>query len=296
MHDTLHYLPDFNEEPALLTDRLSGGRWSDWEPEPERRGPPPQPLESVAMWGLELACLTSEETVAQVEELIRRRTPSFFITANLHYAMLTAHDPRLAAINRQAAFLVADGMPMVWYSRLKWRSLPERVAGADLIYRLCEQAARHGHRVFLLGGGHGVADQAAENLRRRYGPLNIVGVEAPELDQLSVDEQAQLVAWIRQSDADLLLVAFGQPKGELWLAEQCEALGVPVCVQLGASLDFVAGRIPRAPRWMQRVGLEWSYRVWREPRRMVPRYWQDARFLLRMLARDLWDSFRRKRP
>ena len=293
MYDTLHHLPDAAEELSLVSDRTGEGHLSGLGTRSQGEEVSCPPVEHVALWGLSLACLTAEETLEQVARLIARRTPSYFITANLHYAMLTDQEPRLAAVNRQAAFLVADGMPMVWYSRLKWRRLPERVAGSDLIYRLCERAAHCGHRVFLLGGAPGVAEQAAENLQRRYAGLSIAGIEAPELGRLSPEEEKRLIARIRQSRADLLLVALGQPKGELWLAEHCEQLGVPVGVQLGASLDFVAGRVRRAPRWMQRTGLEWCYRIWREPRRMVPRYWQDACFLLRMLGHDLWTSLRR---
>ncbi len=240
--------------------------------------------------GLSLSCLTLEETLDQIDALVDRRQPSYFITANLHYAMLSQRDPRLAEVNRNAAFLVADGMPLVWYSRLKWRRLPERVAGADLIYSIAERAAVRRYRMFLLGGAPGVAQQAADNLQDLYGPLDIAGIEAPDLDQLSADQHQQLVARIRKTRADLLLVALGQPKGELWLAEHCQALGVPVCVQLGASFDFVAGRVPRAPRWMQETGTEWLYRVWCEPRRMLPRYYRDAKFLLGMFLRDLFGT------
>jgi N-acetylglucosaminyldiphosphoundecaprenol N-acetyl-beta-D-mannosaminyltransferase len=250
-----------------------------------------EPLENVAqttIWGLPLARVTSSETVDLVEKLIERRRPSFFITANLHYALLTDRDPRLAELNRRAAFLVADGMPMVWYSRLVKRPLPQRVAGADLVYQLCQRAALRGHRVFLLGGQPGVAEAAAANLCGRYPGLQIVGVEAPPFRTLSDMEHRDLLSRIRRARPDLLLVAFGQPKGELWLGQHYEALGVPVCVQMGATLDFVAGRVRRAPRGLQRVGLEWLYRALQEPRRLGPRYLADAVFLGRAILRDMW--------
>ena len=106
------------------------------------------------------------------------------------------------------------------------------------------------------------------------------------LDRLSEEEHAKLIDRIRQTRPDLLLVAFGQPKGELWLAENVDALGVPACVQLGASFDFVAGTVRRAPRWMQRVGGEWLYRISREPSRMIPRYFHDAVFMVKSIFRD----------
>jgi N-acetylglucosaminyldiphosphoundecaprenol N-acetyl-beta-D-mannosaminyltransferase len=106
------------------------------------------------------------------------------------------------------------------------------------------------------------------------------------LDQLSVEEHAELINRIRQARPDLLFVAFGQPKGELWLAENIDALGIPACVQLGASFDFVAGTVRRAPRWMQRAGGEWLYRISREPARMIPRYFRDGLFMLKSIWRD----------
>jgi N-acetylglucosaminyldiphosphoundecaprenol N-acetyl-beta-D-mannosaminyltransferase len=245
-----------------------------------------EPVARVRIWGLPLARLAAAETVDLVERLIRRGRPSYFVTANLHYAMLSDRDPRLARVNRQAAFLLADGMPMVWYSRLIGQALPERVAGADLIYALCQRAAERGHRLFLLGGAPGVAQEAAVNLCRRWPGLQIVGVEAPPFRPLSLREQADLIQGIRRRRPDLLLVAFGQPKGELWLREHYRSLGVPVSVQVGATLDFVAGRVRRAPRWLQGLGLEWMFRAMQEPRRLVPRYWANALFLAKAILRD----------
>lgn len=257
------------------------------EPAPPNLQPPRDaPPETTTIWGLPLARLTYAETLDQVDRLVRRGEPSFFITANLHYARLSDADPRLAAVNRQAAFLLADGMPMVWFSRLSDRPLPERVAGSDLIFMLAQRAAEKGYRIFMLGGTHEVATTAAQMLEQRHTGLQIVGVETPMLSELSAEEHRALVDRVAASKADLLLVAFGQPKGELWLAENYRALGVPACVQLGASFDFVAGRVHRAPKWMQRTGLEWFYRTVNEPRRMLPRYAADAAFLARALLRE----------
>jgi N-acetylglucosaminyldiphosphoundecaprenol N-acetyl-beta-D-mannosaminyltransferase len=249
-------------------------------------------VESEEIWGLRLARLSYQGALDRVDYLVRQgRLPGrgrsrFFITANLHYAMLTDRDPRLKEVNDRADFILADGMPMVWYSRLAGRPLPERVAGSDLIYRLAEQAARRGHSLFLLGGGPGVAEAAAETLRALNPGLAIAGIESPMLGEMSPGEHGALIERIRRSGADVLLVAFGQPKGELWLAQNCEALGVPVSVQLGASFDFVAGRVRRAPRWVQRIGAEWLYRITREPRRMIPRYTADAVFLVKSVLYD----------
>lgn len=261
-------------------------------PEPARAGvtAAPDGLEQpdrVWVFGLPLVTWTLQQTVDAVDRLVQQRTPSYFITANLHYAMLTDRYPKLREVNRRAAFLVADGMPLVWYSRLTSRPLPERVTGADLIYPLCQRAAERGYRVFFLGGAPGVGEAAAERLIGRFHALRVAGTAAPELDTLSSAEHTRLIATIRDARPDLLFVAFGQPKGEFWLAEHCQELAVPVSVQVGAAFDFVAGRAFRAPRIWRRLGLEWLYRLLREPRRLGPRYLRNALFLFRAAARDM---------
>ena len=247
----------------------------------------------VWVWGVPLAPYTSAQALARIDELITRRVPSYFITANLHYARLTEQQARLREVNDRAAFVLADGMPLVWASRRQARSLPERVAGSDLLFWICERAARKGWRVFLLGAGPGIAAQAAENLCRRYPGLQIAGTESPPFRTWTAQEKADLFHRIRESKADLLFVAFGQPKGEIWVADHFQELGVPLAVQVGASLDFAAGRVRRAPRWIQRTGLEWIYRIAQEPRRLFLRYMEDIVFLLRMLFGSAGRKLRR---
>jgi N-acetylglucosaminyldiphosphoundecaprenol N-acetyl-beta-D-mannosaminyltransferase len=178
--------------------------------------------------------------------------------------------------------VVADGMPLVWAARGR---LPQRVAGSDLVPALCERAAERGHRVFLLGAAPGVAEAAADVLRARHPALNIVGTAAPPFRELNAAELAELVAQVQAVRPDLLVLAFAMPRGELWMAEHYRAFGAPVTIQAGATLDFLAGRVPRAPRWMQRLGLEWTYRLWREPTRLAGRYGRNGLFVLQMLLR-----------
>lgn len=235
---------------------------------------------AVWVWGLPLMPDTFAQALDRIDRLIAAGRPSFFITANLNYAMLTDADGRLKRLNDRAAFLLADGMPLVWWSRLGPRRLPERVAGSDLIYGMCERAARHGRRVYLLGAGEGVAAAAGAALEQRYPGLQVVGTECPPFRPLTETEERDQLARIRAAAPHILFVAFGQPKGEYWLAEHLGDLGVPVGVQVGASLDFVAGRVRRSPKWMQTTGLEWVYRMAQEPRRLVGRYLANVRFLL----------------
>ena len=245
-------------------------------------------VDTVRVWGVPLARLSMPEAVAAIGGLIKAARPSYCITANVHYAMLSGENRDLPAINERAALILADGAPLVWASRWQRSPLPERVAGSDLIFELCAFAAHQGYRVFLLGGADGVADEAARRLRDRYFGLQIVGTESPPYRELPPDEEAALIERIRTARADILLVAFGQPKGERWIVRNLDRLAIPVSVQVGASLDFAANRIPRAPIWMQNCGLEWAFRLRREPRRLFPRYIRNAWFIARMVATHSW--------
>lgn len=246
------------------------------------------------VWGVPLSPLTRLAAVDRVDDLIAAKVPSYFITANVHYAMLTAENPALADVNERAAFILADGAPLVVQSRRMASPVPERVAGSDLIYDLCERAARKGHRVCLLGGGPGIAGIAADKLTARYPGLQVVGTLSPSHEELFGGQVTSVIEQVRALNPDLLMVALGQPKGEMWIAEHLDALAVPVCVQVGATLDFVAGRVRRAPRAVQKVGMEWAYRIYTDPKRLGPRYFKNGRFLLSMLARDILKMRRSK--
>lgn len=248
------------------------------------------------IWGVPFSPLTFAEVIEQVDVLVRARRPSYFITANLNYVMLTDREPGLRDLNNRAAFVVADGITLVWASRWKGMPLPERVTGADLIYGLCSLAERQGYGTFLLGGAPGVGEAAVRKLVERYPGLRVVGVESPPFRELTAEEETSLIARIRSARPDILLVAFGQPKGERWIERHLEELGAPVSVQLGAAFDFAAARIPRAPRWMQRVGLETPFRIMQEPKRLTPRYARNACFLIRMIAHDAYAALLRRAP
>lgn len=244
-------------------------------------------LPSTHAWGIDYSVVTMEQSLDFIDTMIHRREPNYAITANLNYAMLCEESPRLAAFTRHCKLVLCDGMPIFWRSKLNKQPLPERVAGADLIYSLAERSALRGYRIFLMGGDAGIAQKAAGKLRDLYPQLTIAGVECPPFRKLSVDEDEQLCDRIRESKPDILLVAFGQPKGEFWIEQNYQTLGVPLCIQLGASFDFIAGKARRAPRWMQSIGMEWLFRTLGDPRRLLPRYAKNGLFLLRAIRNEL---------
>ncbi|OJW18900.1 MAG: hypothetical protein BGO49_17780 [Planctomycetales bacterium 71-10] len=254
---------------------------------PVGRAPAPPPPPVFPIWGVPLAAITYEEALDRVVALIGRGEPSYFITANLNYAMLVERMPELAEVTRGADFIVSDGGPFLRIAAWKGGRLPERVAGSDLTFDLCRIAAERGYRVFLLGGGPGVGDAAAENLRRRYPGLDVAGVAAPAIGEPGGAWEEELAGRIRAAAPHLLLAGLGMPKGEMVLARLHRAWGVPVSVQVGMSLDLAAGRIRRASPWVQRMGWETLHRIALEPRRLLPRYSRNFVFLVRRLLADL---------
>ncbi len=240
----------------------------------------------VTVWDVPFDRVTLEQAVEQIANLVMRRVPSYVITANLNYAMLHHRQPDIRPITAAAALILADGQPIVWRSRLTNNPLSERVAGSEMIYRLAETARDRGFRIYFLGGEPGVANRCASKLVELYPGLQIAGIESPPFRKLSNEEQTHQDARIRDAKTDILLVAFGQPKGERWIYENYRRLGVPVSIQLGASFDFIAGTAQRAPQIWQTIGMEWAYRMLSDPKRLVPRYASNATFLLGALIED----------
>ncbi|WP_246114484.1 WecB/TagA/CpsF family glycosyltransferase [Rubripirellula tenax] len=247
--------------------------------------PPIRHTRSV-VWGVPFDHVTLDEAVDSIEGLVTHGQPAYVITANLNYAMLNHRRDEMKPITREADLILADGQPIVWRSRLNDEPLPERVAGSEMIYRLAQRAGEKGWGIYFLGGAPGVAATCAERLSTMYPGLRIAGVESPPFRKLSDEEQAAQDARIKESGAAILLVAFGQPKGEQWIHENYRRLGVPVSIQLGASFDFIAGTAKRAPEAWQRFGMEWAYRMLSDPKRLVPRYAANASFLFSAIIED----------
>jgi N-acetylglucosaminyldiphosphoundecaprenol N-acetyl-beta-D-mannosaminyltransferase len=239
------------------------------------------------VWGIDFHSVTMEQTLRLIDDIILVRKPTYAVTANLNYAMLCHRSSRLREFTQRSGLVLCDGMPILWRSRWNKVKLPERVAGADLIYRLAERSQQRGHRIYLYGAAEGVAEKTAAKLQRLYPGCKIVGHMCPPFRNLSEAESRAQIDSIRQTAPDILLIALGQPKGEFWIEDHLQQLQVPLCIQLGASFDFVAGTAKRAPKIFQRIGLEWLYRALSDPKRLVPRYAQNALFLFKSVQADL---------
>ena len=232
--------------------------------------------------------------VLLVEALLHRAElpPLTVVGPNAHLVTLAERDSRFAQAMQDADLAVPDGISVVMASRVLGVPIPERVAGGELMERMCAECAHHGFRVFFLGGLPGAAVMAAHNLRQRYQGLRICGTYCPPPGfENDPAEQDRIRKLIEDADPDLLCVAFGAPKQEIWMQENRAQLKVGVLLAVGAALDTQAGLRRRAPEWMQAIALEWLYRLVMEPRRLWRRYLVgNARFVL-MVA---WQWLRQK--
>lgn len=226
----------------------------------------------VNMLGTWVDNIDDDAMPARLDALIRSGGTHQLVAANVDFLRLGLEHAWFRDQVNAADLVVPDGMPLVWASRLRGEPFPCRLSGIDVIMSCAALAAEHGYGMFLLGAGPHVAARAAEVLRIRFPGLRIVGSHAPPPLPLSPQEDAATVELVRRARPDILLVAFGAPDQERWIATHRQQLGIPLCIGVGGAFDMLAGRVGRAPLWMQRSGLEWAYRMVREPRRLWKRY------------------------
>jgi N-acetylglucosaminyldiphosphoundecaprenol N-acetyl-beta-D-mannosaminyltransferase len=223
--------------------------------------------------GTPLALIDYDGTLEWVEQAVENRQRSYICVAAVHTVMAARDDAELRAAVRGADFTVPDGQPLVWAMNLLGHRLRSRVYGPELMDRACARAARTGQRFFLYGGrNQGALVELTRMLRLRHPGLKIVGGYAPPFRELTDAENEAVVHEINRSGADVVWVGIGVPKQEKWMARMRHRLDAPVLIGVGAAFDFHAGIIPQAPALMQRLGLEWLYRLRQEPRRLWRRY------------------------
>lgn len=219
---------------------------------------------SLTILGRRVDDVTPDEALARIAGFVAEGGAHQVVTLNPEILMASRREAPLAAAIEAAALVVPDGIGLVWAARWLGQPLRQRVSGSDLVPRLAALAAARGWSIFLLGAAPGVADVAAAKLLAANPTLRIAGTYA---GSPSPDEEEAIVARIRAAAPQMLFVAYGAPAQDLWIARNLARLGVPVAIGVGGTLDFIAGTRRRAPAWVQRVGLEWLYRLWQEPRR-----------------------------
>lgn len=220
--------------------------------------------------------VSMSETIAEIERLVAEKKKSYVVAVNVDVIMKIEKDRYLKQITDEADLTLVDGKPLVWIAKWHGRPVKSKISGSDLVPALCAVAAEKGYTVFLIGGADGIALKAKENLERALPGLRIVGTYAPPMGfEKDGEELERINRMISAAHPDLLIVCFGCPKQEKWIYENYREYDATVSICAGATVDFLAGNVKRAPAWMSDHGLEWLYRFSREPKRLFKRYFVD---------------------
>jgi N-acetylglucosaminyldiphosphoundecaprenol N-acetyl-beta-D-mannosaminyltransferase len=250
----------------------------------------------IAILGVPFDNVTTAETLEIIAGMVASGKPHYGATANVDFVAQALEDVELRRILFDAHLVLADGMPLVWASKFLGNPLPERVTGSGMIPMLLELAEQRGWKVFFLGGTEQSVATAAEKTRAKHPRLKLVGAYSPPFKPLLEMDHADILRRLHEARPDILLVAFGCPKQEKWIAMNYAAAGVPFSVGVGATIDFLAGTFKRAPVWMQKTGLEWIFRMLQEPGRLVKRYAKDMRIFGVAILKQWWQMRGRERP
>jgi len=223
--------------------------------------------------GLPVDAIQIPETIDRMRGWIRGRERCRYVTVTgMHGVSEARRDPSLMRIFREADLVVPDGMPLCWLGRLRGHPLGRRVYGPELMMEFCAATSGAGYRHFFYGGAPGVAEDLARTIERRFPGLIVAGTHTPPFRPLTHEEAAEVREKINATRADLVWVGLSTPTQERWMADNRAGLAAAVLIGVGAAFDFNTGRVPQAPRWMRENGLEWLYRLCREPRRLWRRY------------------------
>ena len=229
-------------------------------------------IERVDVLGVHVSAINMPLALETIDDWIARRERHYVCVTGVHGIMESQQDESLRRIHNAAGLVTPDGMPLVWVSRLKGQRHVNRVYGPDLMLALCERSVADGYRHYLYGGMEGVPERLAANLQRRFPGLLFVGMHSPPFGPMSDEQDEQITGMINDTAPDIVWVGLSTPKQEQWMAAHTDRLTAPVLIGVGAAFDFHAGLKKQAPRWMQRGGLEWLFRLVSEPGRLWKRY------------------------
>jgi N-acetylglucosaminyldiphosphoundecaprenol N-acetyl-beta-D-mannosaminyltransferase len=231
------------------------------------------------------------ETMDEMSRAIKQNRKLRIAVTPVNCLLWARKNPKLNKVYNSADIVTADGVPVVWASRLLAKPIRGRVTGLDLLPAFSDISAQNNHSFFFLGAAEGVADQLADKLISMYPNLNIAGTWSPPFrEQFSEEENREMIERINRSGADVLWVSLTAPKQDFWIARHFDKLNVSVAIGVGAAFDVVAGNIPRAPYWMQESGLEWFYRLLKEPGRLSKRYLVEAPQFIPLIIKQLLSS------
>jgi N-acetylglucosaminyldiphosphoundecaprenol N-acetyl-beta-D-mannosaminyltransferase len=244
-------------------------------------------IQRVNVLGAGISVINLPTALTAIAVAVRARRKGYICVTGVHGVMEAQEDATLRRILNQAFLCTPDGMPMVWMGWLRGHREMSRVYGPDLMLEVCAWSGKSGCRHFFFGGAPGVAEQLREKLQATFPDLQVVGCYTPPFRPLNVEEVKQLQEMVRAAQPDILWVGLSTPKQEKFMAEFLPRLDVTLMIGVGAAFDFHSGRVKQAPRWMQRTGLEWFYRLCQEPGRLAKRYLRNNPLFVVKIAGQL---------
>ncbi len=241
----------------------------------------------VNILGIYINAINIQQTIDTINIWIRSQYSHYICVIPAHSIMRCYRNPELRKIFNCSGLSTPDGMVIVWLLRLQGFPAVERVYGPDLMHAVCQRSLETGWRHYFYGGEPGVADRLSEKLKTEYPGIRITGVYSPPFHELTTDEDNEIIAKINQAQPDIVWVGIGSPKQEQWMSDHVGKLNATVLIGVGAAFDFLSGRKHQAPRWIQRSGFEWLFRLASEPRRLWRRYADYPLFVLLIMLQLL---------
>lgn len=228
--------------------------------------------------------LYMDEVISEIESRIIRKEKTYVVPVNVDVIVKSDKDVLLKKIIDEADMVLVDGKPLVWISKWHKRPVKEKISGSDFVPKLCQVAAEKGYTIFIIGGKYGVADTAKANLERDFKNIKIVGTYSPLLGfENDENELSKINKKISAVNPDIIIACFGCPKQEKWVYKNYKKYNAIVSICAGATVDFLAENVKRAPKWMSDYGLEWFYRFLKEPKRLFKRYFVDDVKILKLV-------------
>ena len=235
---------------------------------------------------IKLDNLTMDETIQRIDDLIHECNPSYVVTPNLDHIVTLEKDVEFKELYDNANLIVADGKPLIWISKFLKNPIKEKISGSDLFPKICELAVQRKYTIFIIGAAEGIADKAARNLEKKYPGIKFIGTYSPSYEfEQNQNELKKMKNLVLEAKPDILAIALGSPKGEKFIYKHLLEYNVPLSISIGATIDFEAGNIKRAPKWMSNMGLEWLFRITQDPKRLIKRYWKDAISILPIIKK-----------
>ncbi len=227
-----------------------------------------------------------KEALSEIDKIISSNKKSYIVAVNVDVIVKIENDAYLKEITDKADMVLVDGKPLIWIAKYYKKNIKEKISGSDLVPLLCEHARKKGYSIFIIGGKDGVAKKAKRNLEYTISGINIVGAYSPPFGFENDNKELEKInKMISNASPDILIACFGCPKQEKWIYENYSKYNARISICAGATVDFLAGNIKRAPKWMSDCGMEWFYRFLIEPRRLFKRYFIDDLKIVKLIKK-----------